>query len=277
MVIRTFYWHDRVISRPQLWLKKLARRNPHHFFVTGNAGDIFAKDLIAKQYGCESINIADEGRRLLLIGSIAHRVLPRDIVCGAGVKSPDLPAPVPGARYLFQAVRGPLSYEALRKAGYDVSGVKFMLDPGLLIRYFVNPDLPPTKNKIGFIPHYRERGAYWRRPPKGISLIDIDNAPIKVAKKIMSCELVYSSSLHGLIFAHALGRPCVFVAPKTEEPLFKYEDYYASIGVPMPSPLDGIESRQLFSKPTSPVEVRYSRETFEFPAPDVLREYGVLV
>ena len=277
MVIRTFYWHDRVISRHQLWFKKLSNRNPHHFFVTGNAGDIFAKDLIARQYGCESVNITEEGRRLLLIGSIAHRVLPCDIVCGAGVKSPDLHAPVPGARYLFQAVRGPLSYEALRKAGYDVSGVKFMLDPGLLIRYFVSSALPPKKNKIGFIPHYRERDAYWRRPPKGISLIDIDNAPINVAKNIMSCELVYSSSLHGLIFAHALGRPCVFVAPKTEEPLFKYEDYYASIGVPMPSPLDRIESRQMFAKPTSPVEVRYSRETFEFPEPDVLREYGVLV
>ena len=277
MVIRTFYWHDRVIKRPQLWLKRLANRNPDHFFVTGNAGDIFAKDLIAKQYGCESINIADEGRRLLTIGSIAHRVLPGDIVCGAGVKSADLPAPVPGARYLFQGVRGPLSHEALRRAGYDMSGIRFLLDPGLLIRYFVDSDIQPTKNRIGFIPHYRERGVYWRQPPKGISLIDIDNAPIKVAKKIMSCELVYSSSLHGLIFAHALGRPCVFVAPKTEEPLFKYEDYYASIGAPMPRPLDGIESRHLSAKPISPTELRYSMETFEFPAPAVLQEYGVMV
>ena len=40
MKIRTYFWHDRVISKREFELRKLLRRKPYHHFLVGNAGDL---------------------------------------------------------------------------------------------------------------------------------------------------------------------------------------------------------------------------------------------
>jgi pyruvyltransferase len=272
-MMRTYYWHDRVVGRvAHLVLRRLAK-NSDRYFSTGNAGDIFVKDLIERQFGVRSTNISSEGRRLLLIGSIAHKALPGDVICGIGSKTPDLPAR--NKDLLIHALRGPMSYDAFSRAGYDLSHVKFLLDPGLLIRNFVDAHQLPEIGKIGLVAHYRER-SFYASPPEGIHLINIDASPIAVAKGILSCEMIYSSSLHGIVFAHALGRPCVLLRPRTPEPLFKYQDYYASMDLPMPKPLDELGEQRFSARPVSPADIRYSSNDFRFPSSASLRDCGVL-
>ncbi|MGC3987587.1 MAG: hypothetical protein QM777_24290 [Pseudorhodoferax sp.] len=100
----------------------------------------------------------DEGRRLLLVGSVSHRVLDGDIVCGIGSKHSTIPA-ADGLRIRVWGVRGPMTLDAFRQAGHDVSQLRFMGDPGVLIGKLY-PDVlhirPEAGNTI-FIPHYRER------------------------------------------------------------------------------------------------------------------------
>lgn len=276
-MIRTYYWHDRVVGCWAHSLRRLMKRNPYYYFLIGNAGDIFVKDLIETKYKTRSVNIYNEGNRLLLIGSIAHKISHGDIICGIGAKTPNLPKAETNRDALIYGLRGPMSYDAFRHAGFDLSHVKFLLDPGLLIRYFLDTTHLPENGKIGFIPHYREREFYWKNPPKNISLIDIDNFPVKVAEEILSCELVYSSSLHGIIFSHALGRPCIFVAPRTEEPIFKYEDYYASVNLPMPIPLTEPKTDLYITKPLSPPNLQFKQEDFQFPSVELLRDKGVMM
>jgi pyruvyltransferase len=228
--VRTFYWHSRVLGSARFLRQRLLGRNTDNFFRKGNAGDIYNADVIRRTYGTSARNISDDGRRLLLIGSTAHNVRDGDIVCGIGSKG----IPIPSAadvRCQVLAVRGPITLDAFKAAGHDVSNVRSQLDPGLLIRFDV-PSRAPVPGRVALLPHYRERAMYRGKVPSALRLIDIDNEPVDVAKQIQEAELLYTSSLHGLIFAHALGRPCVLIRPLTEESELKYQDYLASVHVP---------------------------------------------
>ena len=276
MKIRTYFWEARIISPFQLRARQVFRRSPHLYFLVGNAGDILARELIEREYNCATQNDPSQGKRLLVVGSIGHSIRKGDIVCGIGVKTKEIPK-ASDTPVRVWAVRGPITYDVFKAAGHDVSTVRFQLDPGLMIRFFVSEaDRVGTPTGAIFIPHYRERGQYTKGLPKGIRLVDIDNHPRDVAHAILSAELVYSSSLHGIIFAHALGRPCIFVAPQTKEPMLKYEDYFASIGLPMPKPLASILDVRPSRTPDSPIDLRYAREDFVWPGLEELVTHGIV-
>jgi hypothetical protein len=274
MAVRTFYWRDRVIGRTGMWGRRLLGRNVDRCFRVGNAGDIFNRDLIHHLYGQPAVNVAAEGRRLLCIGSIAHRILPGDVICGIGARGERIPS-ARESPCQVRAVRGPITAEVFAAAGHDLSGLRSQLDPGLFIRFLLPRDVEPVKGRVAFVPHYRERALYRRDLPKGVELIDIDGRPTAVGRSIQRAELVLTSSLHGLIFAHALGRPAVLVAPRTPEPLLKYEDYHASVGLTFRAP-PTLQEALRGPTPTSPSDVAYSVDDFAFPTLHELASAGIV-
>jgi pyruvyltransferase len=252
MEIRTFYWDAPRDRRPAL-LRWPFRRNPH-LFRHGNAGDDFNVDLLKWAYpGREIRNVEEGGRRLLLVGSVGHRVQEGDIVNGIGSKPVDVPS-VQQVALRVRGVRGPLTLETFRRAGHDVSSLRFVGDPGLLIgRLF--PDLttvPHENGRVVFIPHYRER--FQLRSSRRFQVVDIDASAHDVAVEIRRAEFVHTSSLHGLIWAHALGRPARLVTPAAGEALYKYEDYFLSIDQPFEAAATIDESLRL-PKSVSPLDV----------------------
>lgn len=276
MRIKTFYWHDRVLSHFQYFRRRIFEGQSHLYFRVGNAGDIFTREILRYRYGLKSCNVRVEGGRILCVGSIAHCIMPGDVLCGVGFKGGELPS-FDEAPCVIYGVRGPITYDAFKKAGHDMSQLRFMRDPGLMLRFLVDGGVStPRKNKVIFIPHYRERNLY-DRLPRGISFVDIDSEPLKLAKMISAAELVYSSSLHGIIFAHALNRPCVFVRPQTDEPLLKFEDYFMSVGIKYEKPLDSIYEFDYLTSPNSPPDLNYGLEEFYFPSADYLTDNGIIV
>lgn len=264
MELRTFYWDATKNGTSATWR-------------AGNAGDVFNRDLAEYLYGATLRNAAYNGGRLLLVGSIVHRVLPGDVVSGVGHKGSPIPpaSQNPGVRFL--GVRGPLTLAAVQEAGYDVSEVRYQYDPGLLVRVMyadLVESVPAEPGRVVFVPHYRERPQYADRTD--VAVIDIDCTPRELVREILRAEHVYSSSLHGLIFSHALGRPCTLVAPLTEEPELKYRDYVASVGLPWTTPPD-LDGAIRAPKPTSPFEVALTLDDFAFPTADELRGIGALV
>lgn len=269
--MRTFYWDARVVGRRGLARRRLTGR-AGLFFRTGNAGDIFNRDLIRMTYGVDAQNVLDDGRRLLLVGSVAHLLRDGDVVCGIGTQDRGIPSAAE-VRCTVIGVRGPLTLEAFAAAGHDVSRVRFQLDPGLLIRKFVTPR-EPAVGRVIMIPHYRERDRYLRSRIRGVVMVDIDAEPVSLAREIQKAELVYTSSLHGMVFAHALGRPCVLVAPLTAEPIIKYQDYAASVGLPW-APVPSFDEARRRPAPTSPHEVHFTDDDFALPSLDELRAGGI--
>jgi hypothetical protein len=269
--LRSFYW-DAADSAPAPRRWGLRGRRAAGRFRVGNAGDIFNLELAQHLYGAQLRNLPEEGSRLLLVGSVAHRILDGDIVMGIGTKGAPIPA---GRRVSIRAVRGPITLEAYRDAGYDVSGVQFQLDPGLLVPRIYADELttPAERGRVIFIPHYRDRGSV--RSSRHYDVVDVDSTPRDLVRQILRAEFVYTSSLHGLVFAHALGRPAVLVAALNGEQPLKYQDYLASIGVPWVDPLS-IEQAVRAGKPTSPVDVSARLDEFVFPSADELLREGIL-
>ena len=275
-MIRTFYWHDRIRSAMGFTLRRKLLNRPWNDFRHGNAGDIFGRNLITHFYPDQHIHLCkkDENSKLLTVGSIVHCARKNDVVFGSGSKFEEFISD-PTLQPYLHSLRGPLTYEVLKKAGWDVSTVDHLADPGLLINEMVEK-IDPIPNKVIFIPHYRERKETFFDMPHDIDYIDIDDKPENVAKKIMEAEMVYSSSLHGVIFAHSLGRPVMPVSPNSEEPLFKYKDYYLSMNLEMPAFLESIYHAKNAPKPLSPTTIPFKASQMVPPPKAILASRGII-
>jgi hypothetical protein len=276
MEINTYFWEGRVLNKHLHGALKTLRCKPSYYFTHGNCGDIFSRELLHHLYG-ENIKVNNTNSktpRILLVGSIAHRIQGKDLICGIGAKPREIPKPHFEQKVI--GLRGPISYDLFKRAGYDLSNIQFLLDPGLMLRFMISENVQSKAMPAGaiFIPHYRER---YRIPtlPKDIRFCDID-APIDaVAQQILSAELVYSSSLHGLIFAHALKRPAVLVKPNSNEAMLKYTDYYSSVALPEPSMLSSITEATPAKDSNVPYETTYTRDDFKFPTINELHALGI--
>lgn len=289
MKINTFYWDDRIINKRIHNVLKKINFKSSALFSYGNCGDIFNKDLLLYIYGQNiKINnthksnllydvvyrgkkskptnkIIDENR-ILLVGSLSHFITDGDVLSGIGTKYENIAQK--SKDVYVNALRGPISEKLFKQAGYNTSTIKFLYDPGLLIRYMY-PLLEQNPSGAIFIPHFSERYNY-ANLPKGIRFCDIDNTPQVIAQQILNAEIVYSSSLHGIIFAHSLGRRAVMVKPPSAESLIKYKDYYASVNLPFPKPLNSINDANFIMDDKLPFEINIKEDDFKFPSIDAL-------
>jgi pyruvyltransferase len=166
----------------------------------------------------------------MLLGSILQRADSKTVVCGAGFMFSD-GKPMEKPR-LITCVRGPLTGVLLDKQGIPHPG-RFA-DPGVLAPYLFKPT-QKVRYKIGIIPHYVDAGSPWIKTCKEqeIKIIDVFSPLKKFFNDIQKCEVIMSSSLHGLIFAHAYGKPAVWIelSDKVAGNGFKFFDYYQSVGI----------------------------------------------
>lgn len=135
---------------------------------------------------------------------------------------------------IVSALRG----EKTRKKLSSLTGKTYnvvLADAGLLVDLLLDRKVE-KKHKIGIIPHFSQQSEKAFLDAKSNAkyhFIDIRKTPKEVITEIASCELIASSSLHGLIFADSLHIPSLRIVGRTELPggEFKYEDYYSCYGV----------------------------------------------
>lgn len=127
-----------------------------------------------------------------------------------------------------RAVRGPKTKEALDKLGIKCPEVYG--DPAMLMPLIYQPVDKKTDITV-VITHLKDEKEMCDRYASDIVITDMvtDDWKKKI-DMIVSAKRVISSSLHGLILAESYGVPAVLLRPKTENSLFKYEDYYLGTG-----------------------------------------------
>jgi pyruvyltransferase len=208
-----------------------------HWIDVSNAGDTFSRDVAEKYIG--PVAAVAEGNpvgqpNLLLIGSLLHWADENSIVCGTGlISSNTLPTRTPRE---IVSVRGPLTRHFLQAQGMHVPD-RFG-DAGVLAGEFFTSGLRP-RYRCGVILHHSEKWlwpkVYFRRYHRRqeILFIDVQAEPMSVFESISQCELIFSSSLHGIIFAHALGCRAAWIEPsdRVVGKGFKFYDYYMSLGI----------------------------------------------
>lgn len=136
------------------------------------------------------------------------------------------------------AVRGALSKKEILSCencdDLKIIGDVPLGDPALLLPMFV-PTEKVKKYKVGIIPHYQDFSFFKEKYGKKFFVINIETSNvISVTKQITSCECILSSSLHGLIVAHAYGIPALWIENKELTPGsggFKFKDYFSSVGL----------------------------------------------
>jgi hypothetical protein len=135
-------------------------------------------------------------------------------------------------RHTYHALRGELSR---RRASGAADGIP-LGDPGLLADVLM--DAPPVKSgDIGVIPHVVDRNdadlcAFVLKHPS-VTVLDITAPVQQLLQSIAATERVLSSSLHGLIFADALGIPNTWLtlSDRLIGGRHKFDDYYSAFGL----------------------------------------------
>ncbi|TDO77473.1 polysaccharide pyruvyl transferase [Flavobacterium chryseum] len=224
--IRVFWWNEKIIQGKS----------------KENYGDVLGKYLVEKISNKKVVfawpkkfSILDWFSPIYVtIGSILTNVNHKCIVWGSGIISRD--SKIKNA--VFLAVRGPQTRKHLLGLGYDVPQVYG--DPALLLPDYFNP-VTAKKYKYGIIPHYNDYKLVntWFQEQDHIKIIDMMTNNIE-AKTIefLECEKIISSSLHGVIIAHAYGIPAIW--QPFSDGVFgddvKYQDYFESVQIPFYNP-----------------------------------------
>ena len=204
-----------------------------------NYGDLLSKYLVEKISG-KPVKFVQPKKQpwykmnktnFLAVGSILHHATEHSIVWGSGIIDHDQEI----AEADFRTVRGPKTRDFLLKLGYNCPEVYG--DPALLLPKYYHPQVE-KRYKIGVVPHYHDYKtavAFFGDKP-GIKVIDLLTVNVEeVTRQILSCENIISSSLHGLIVAHAYQIPVLWV--KFSDKIFgngiKYVDYFESLKLPV--------------------------------------------
>lgn len=170
---------------------------------------------------------------IISIGSILEESTQNSIVWGSGIGSRNVK--IKGGNFL--AVRGPYSQKRLAELNYKMPSI--VGDPAILLPllYPFQEKRRSTKFKIGIIPHiidYKHLIDEVRIVGNNnINVIHLSGNNIEhIIDEILSCEYVFSSSLHGLIVSHAYQIPAIrFVNNQLSGDGIKFLDYFGSVQI----------------------------------------------
>ena len=199
-----------------------------------NFGDWVTPYLVQKITGrpvSASINPLQTKKTVVIsTGSIMRLCAENTIVWGSGVRNRDQ-AILPGKE--VRSVRGPLTRKRILEVGGECPPV--FGDPALLLPKVYRPEKQTVRFKLGIVPHISQYDAVSRmyKDVPDTNVIDLRTRNVeRVIDEIHECSAIASSSLHGIIVAHAYGIPVRWI--RFDDNIFgddtKFADHFASVG-----------------------------------------------
>ena len=217
-------------ERPALWWME----SPY----PGNFGDILNPYVVEKLSGVPPRYVR-RGAGILAIGSVIKFATDGTVVWGAG--TPRMTDRL-SANADYRAVRGPLTRQLVIESGGSCPEVYG--DPAWFLPVLYRPKLADRRFKLGLVLHYANEGEV--EAGTDVRLISVKRAGYEGIEQFIdelcSCERILTTSLHGLIVAHAYGIPARWChVPDSANPLpgdgTKFHDYMLSVGLEPEDPL----------------------------------------
>ncbi len=202
----------------------------------GNVGDSFNPWLIEKLTGSPAVRANPAQDVLLAAGSIARLSKAGSYVWGSGFMSRKDIVP---AGVSWKAVRGPVSRAMVLDSGQDCPAV--FGDPALLTPLIYHPKQLGGCG-VGLILHYSH--LKFLRPGDILVISPLrcgEGGAKSFIDEICRHDYIFSTSLHGLIFANAYGIParwCKFngKSKRLSGDDMKFADYFLGAGLPPHEP-----------------------------------------
>ncbi|WP_404434877.1 polysaccharide pyruvyl transferase family protein [Microbacterium lacus] len=192
-----------------------------------NFGDDLTPWLLPR-YGFVPVYRRARDAQLIGVGSILEFV-PEDFegaIWGSGLIR-EVARPLPRAHVL--AVRGALTRDLIGAPASTPLG-----DPGLLVALHI--PRPKTRWRVGVVPHGHHVSHVGLRTAiseagAGVHVIDVHRSAAQVVREIAACEMIVTTSLHGLVTADSYGVPAVWTTldPPLEGGDFKFRDYESAV------------------------------------------------
>lgn len=202
-----------------------------------NFGDIVTTDIIKSIFGYNVVFSEIYQCQMIGAGSIIYALddyADTNIVnvWGSGYID-NKRHPILGNNFRFWCVRGQLSQKRINKENYSKDSLA-LGDPGILANLIYQYKKNNKSDKIGFIPHHsniRSRLTNKIKKDGRFMVINPLDSPENIAKQIVSCKMILSASLHGLIFSDSFKVPNfrVPIIKKIEGGDYKFKDYYSGI------------------------------------------------
>lgn len=208
--------------------------------LSGNVGDLSGLAVVNYLLEGKNIKVFSSGTAtrppfLASVGSIISFVARKKglkVIWGSGLISATCPGKLEG-KTIWMGVRGPCTRYMLLKCHQINAPV--IRDPGLLLPYTL-PFHIERKFELGFVIHSVD----WPYFQTSSIANEMDKSGIlrnggqlhTFVKRIVTYKRVVSSSLHGIIFAHAYGIPCIPIqlGDRIIGQDFKFVDHYRSLG-----------------------------------------------
>lgn len=223
----------------------------------GNFGDLLSRYIVERLSGKSVVKYQYKPvlPHFCAIGSILNRneICSPAFVWGSGFISPQNKYKIKftairqilrgsfGKPY-FYAVRGKLTRNILLESGFECPEVYG--DPALLMPFLYKPQRIVKKYRLGIICHnaHEQLPEFLAGNLNGVLKIPINRHYKKITEfieEVCSCDIIISSSLHGLIIANAYGVPVVRMVVKghslhpnkSDESRqdFKFKDYLSGL------------------------------------------------
>lgn len=247
----------------------------------GNLGDIINPYIFEKLTGAPP-KFTTRSPRVIGIGSIIKFAKAGDTVWGAGAPSRDTPI---NPEATFNAVRGPLTRELVLAAGASCPQVYG--DPAWILPQLYRPKIE-KKYSVGLIRHFTHRNVPIEigEGVREIEILRVGYDEIETfIDEMLACESIVSTSLHGVIIAHAYGIPCKHAVMSASSRQIhgdgiKFRDYFLSVGREDIQPWDLSESSRVLAEdkirctdgPAVDIDINRLLAAAPFP---IMKEVGV--
>jgi pyruvyltransferase len=197
-----------------------------------NFGDELGPWLL-RRLGLEVAESPEPAGAILSCGSIIALAQRGSVIWGSGIidSSDSIRSDLD-----IRAVRGPLT--RIRAVQCGAKCPEVYGDPALLLPRVYRPSVVKSY-PVGVVPHWVDYE--WSKAQWSCPVIDVTQPIEQVIDAICSCRSIISSSLHGLIVAHAYGIPALWAEYKPSR-LYgdgvKFRDYLLSVGIEPYAPPD---------------------------------------
>jgi len=202
---------------------------PMNWCISNNIGDSMNYWLANKITGkpVHFVPRESDQRKFICVGSILNWADSCSIVWGAGLAN-QTDTVNPDASIL--STRGPVSTQIAKEHGAVVVFKEQYGDPALLASKYYRGRMGCRNTKVGLIPHYADLHAI-QSVDHNFKIINVFDPIEKIVDEIKKCQVILSSSLHGLILADAYGVPNrhIKISDYVLGDGLKFYDYFLSV------------------------------------------------